>query len=207
MHRRTDHSGAAADWRVRLISGGLQTVWVRSNARWAVADAIPATWRDRSSPRLIHFRCDRSSAAAAELRVSACPLLIPATYPRKMTLDRDTTRRFGNASSRLAECCGFPPTPPPGSGTTAITASRRTVATRGSPRVLYTDTPVRPSLCGSVPHHVSVVDARISDAFGSTRNVPVSALDERVNQLIPMYPAVTVPPACPTRPGVKSCHL
>jgi len=31
MHRRTDHPGAAADWRVRLTSGGLDTVWVRSD--------------------------------------------------------------------------------------------------------------------------------------------------------------------------------
>ncbi|MEV6767103.1 FAD-binding protein [Nocardia sp. NPDC051030] len=28
MHRRTDHPGAAADWRVRLLSGGLSDVWV-----------------------------------------------------------------------------------------------------------------------------------------------------------------------------------
>ncbi|AFU05080.1 FAD-dependent oxidoreductase [Nocardia brasiliensis] len=29
MHRRTDHPGVEADWRVRLTSGGLDTVWVR----------------------------------------------------------------------------------------------------------------------------------------------------------------------------------
>jgi len=39
-----------------------------------------------------------------------------------MTFDRPTTRRFGNASAQLAEYCGFPPMPPPGSGTTAISA-------------------------------------------------------------------------------------
>ncbi|MFJ9367381.1 FAD-binding protein [Nocardia sp. NPDC101769] len=29
MHRRTDHPGAGSDWRVRLLSGGLGSVWVR----------------------------------------------------------------------------------------------------------------------------------------------------------------------------------
>ncbi|QIS15345.1 FAD-dependent oxidoreductase [Nocardia arthritidis] len=29
MHRRTDHPGVEADWRVRLTSGGLDAVWVR----------------------------------------------------------------------------------------------------------------------------------------------------------------------------------
>jgi succinate dehydrogenase/fumarate reductase flavoprotein subunit len=29
MHRRTDHPGAAGDWRKRLRAGGLDTVWVR----------------------------------------------------------------------------------------------------------------------------------------------------------------------------------
>ncbi|GAB0107290.1 FAD-binding protein [Nocardia sp. JMUB6875] len=29
MHRRTDHPGAGSDWRVRLLSGGLENVWVR----------------------------------------------------------------------------------------------------------------------------------------------------------------------------------
>ncbi|MFI9509275.1 FAD-binding protein [Nocardia sp. NPDC052566] len=33
MHRRTDHPGAADDWRVRLMSGGLDSVWVRQDAR------------------------------------------------------------------------------------------------------------------------------------------------------------------------------
>ncbi|WP_405161101.1 FAD-binding protein [Nocardia sp. NBC_01499] len=33
MHRRTDHPGAEADWRVRLMSGGLDNVWVRPDAR------------------------------------------------------------------------------------------------------------------------------------------------------------------------------
>ncbi|MFD0365562.1 hypothetical protein ACFQZZ_29350 [Nocardia sp. GCM10030253] len=33
MHRRTDHPDAAADWRVRLTSGGLDTVWVRADLR------------------------------------------------------------------------------------------------------------------------------------------------------------------------------
>ncbi|WP_227996488.1 FAD-dependent oxidoreductase [Nocardia australiensis] len=33
MHRRTDHPAAAADWRVRLMSGGLETVWVRPDVR------------------------------------------------------------------------------------------------------------------------------------------------------------------------------
>ncbi|WP_378733715.1 FAD-binding protein [Nocardia brasiliensis] len=33
MHRRTDHPGAADDWRVRLMSGGLDNVWVRPDAR------------------------------------------------------------------------------------------------------------------------------------------------------------------------------
>lgn len=32
MHRRTDHPGAADDWRVRLVSGGLDGVWVRALA-------------------------------------------------------------------------------------------------------------------------------------------------------------------------------
>ncbi|MBL1076138.1 FAD-binding protein [Nocardia sp. 2] len=29
MHRRTDHPGAGTNWRVRLISGGVDSVWVR----------------------------------------------------------------------------------------------------------------------------------------------------------------------------------
>ncbi|GAB2725381.1 FAD-binding protein [Nocardia thraciensis] len=29
MHRRTDHPGAASDWRVRLRAGGVESVWVR----------------------------------------------------------------------------------------------------------------------------------------------------------------------------------
>ncbi|KZM71434.1 FAD-dependent oxidoreductase [Nocardia terpenica] len=29
MHRRTDHPGAASDWRMRLFAGGLESVWVR----------------------------------------------------------------------------------------------------------------------------------------------------------------------------------
>ncbi|MRH91158.1 FAD-binding protein [Nocardia sp. SYP-A9097] len=29
MHRRTDHPGVASDWRVRLLTGGLDSVWVR----------------------------------------------------------------------------------------------------------------------------------------------------------------------------------
>ncbi|MFG1791626.1 FAD-binding protein [Nocardia sp. NPDC049149] len=33
MHRRTDHPGAEDDWQVRLMSGGLDTVWVRPDAR------------------------------------------------------------------------------------------------------------------------------------------------------------------------------
>ncbi|MGW0245177.1 FAD-binding protein [Nocardia goodfellowii] len=33
VHRRTDHPGAAEDWRVRLTSGGLDRVWVRAGAR------------------------------------------------------------------------------------------------------------------------------------------------------------------------------
>lgn len=33
MHRRTDHPGVEADWRVRLMSGGLDNVWVRPDAR------------------------------------------------------------------------------------------------------------------------------------------------------------------------------
>lgn len=33
MHRRTDHPGVAADWRVRVRSGGLDEVWVRTESR------------------------------------------------------------------------------------------------------------------------------------------------------------------------------
>ncbi|MCX4096020.1 FAD-dependent oxidoreductase [Nocardia sp. alder85J] len=29
MHRRTDHPAEAGDWRVRLVSGGVESVWVR----------------------------------------------------------------------------------------------------------------------------------------------------------------------------------
>ncbi|MFQ6392016.1 FAD-binding protein [Nocardia sp. KC 131] len=36
MHRRTDHPVAAADWRVRLTSGGLDMVWVRADAHASV---------------------------------------------------------------------------------------------------------------------------------------------------------------------------
>ncbi|MET9485682.1 FAD-binding protein [Nocardia sp. NPDC006630] len=40
MHRRTDHPGAGSDWRVRLISGGLDSVWVRPERT-----AVPRTMR------------------------------------------------------------------------------------------------------------------------------------------------------------------
>ncbi|MEU1207917.1 FAD-binding protein [Nocardia sp. NPDC005825] len=40
MHRRTDHPGAGSDWRVRLLSGGLESVWVRPQP--VVAEAAPA---------------------------------------------------------------------------------------------------------------------------------------------------------------------
>ncbi|MFQ6326015.1 FAD-dependent oxidoreductase [Nocardia sp. CWNU-33] len=47
MHRRTDHPDVAADWRVRLTSGGLDTVWVRADARRSASDestpTVPAT--------------------------------------------------------------------------------------------------------------------------------------------------------------------
>ncbi|MEU7769284.1 FAD-binding protein [Nocardia sp. NPDC049190] len=33
MHRRTDHPGAAESWRVRLMSGGIRSVWVRPEGR------------------------------------------------------------------------------------------------------------------------------------------------------------------------------
>ncbi|QIS05985.1 FAD-binding protein [Nocardia brasiliensis] len=39
MHRRTDHPGAEADWRVRLMSGGLDAVWVRPDAHGLAARA------------------------------------------------------------------------------------------------------------------------------------------------------------------------
>jgi succinate dehydrogenase/fumarate reductase flavoprotein subunit len=32
MHRRTDHPGASDTWRMRLISGGVRSVWVRPGA-------------------------------------------------------------------------------------------------------------------------------------------------------------------------------
>ncbi|WP_067688188.1 FAD-dependent oxidoreductase [Nocardia jejuensis] len=49
MHRRTDHPGVGNEWRVRLVSGGLSSVWVRSGhaapamAASAVAEIAPAT--------------------------------------------------------------------------------------------------------------------------------------------------------------------
>lgn len=45
MHRRTDHPGRGRDWRVRLVSGGLETVWVRPDRkeRAPVATAAAAT--------------------------------------------------------------------------------------------------------------------------------------------------------------------
>jgi succinate dehydrogenase/fumarate reductase flavoprotein subunit len=30
MHRRTDHPGAGIDWQIRLLAGGVESVWVRS---------------------------------------------------------------------------------------------------------------------------------------------------------------------------------
>lgn len=48
MHRRTDHPGAAHDWRVRLLSGGVGDVWVRperldaTGFDHAVPEATPA---------------------------------------------------------------------------------------------------------------------------------------------------------------------
>nr|WP_280394762.1 FAD-binding protein [Nocardia brasiliensis] len=47
MHRRTDHPGAEADWRVRLTSGGLDTVWVRPHAPEpsAAYESVPSTAR------------------------------------------------------------------------------------------------------------------------------------------------------------------
>ncbi|QLY32821.1 FAD-binding protein [Nocardia huaxiensis] len=38
MHRRTDHPGAGTNWRVRLLAGGLDRVWVRSEQ---VAATVP----------------------------------------------------------------------------------------------------------------------------------------------------------------------
>lgn len=42
MHRRTDHPGATEDWRVRLMSGGLEDVWVRPEGRSAEVDEATA---------------------------------------------------------------------------------------------------------------------------------------------------------------------
>jgi succinate dehydrogenase/fumarate reductase flavoprotein subunit len=42
MHRRTDHPDAGSDWRVRLTSGGLDTVWVRANVRRSAAPGLTA---------------------------------------------------------------------------------------------------------------------------------------------------------------------
>ncbi|MEV0245260.1 FAD-binding protein [Nocardia sp. NPDC050712] len=40
MHRRTDHPGAAEDWRVRLTSGGLDRIWVRTDTRRPAAPVV-----------------------------------------------------------------------------------------------------------------------------------------------------------------------
>ncbi|GAB4588588.1 FAD-binding protein [Nocardia sp. IFM 10818] len=58
MHRRTDHPGATNDWRVRLLSGGLETVWVRPER------ALPELTSTVTSPR------DTSPQDGADLRVS-----------------------------------------------------------------------------------------------------------------------------------------
>jgi succinate dehydrogenase/fumarate reductase flavoprotein subunit len=42
MHRRTDHPDAGSDWRVRLTSGGLDTVWVRADVRRSAAPDLTA---------------------------------------------------------------------------------------------------------------------------------------------------------------------
>lgn len=39
MHRRTDHPGVGNDWRVRLVSGGMKSVWVRPEAAVETASA------------------------------------------------------------------------------------------------------------------------------------------------------------------------
>ncbi|WP_330250101.1 FAD-binding protein [Nocardia sp. NBC_00565] len=45
MHRRTDHPGATDDWRVRLTSGGLDSVWVRSDTPPPAAELAEASPR------------------------------------------------------------------------------------------------------------------------------------------------------------------
>ncbi|MQY28609.1 FAD-dependent oxidoreductase [Nocardia aurantia] len=46
MHRRTDHPGAGSDWRLRLVSGGVESVWVRPEQ--PDPDA-PSPWADLTS--------------------------------------------------------------------------------------------------------------------------------------------------------------
>ncbi|WP_280233202.1 FAD-binding protein [Nocardia cyriacigeorgica] len=49
VHRRTDHPEADARWRVRLRSGGLDSVWVRKTARTPIEPQAPGPIRPASA--------------------------------------------------------------------------------------------------------------------------------------------------------------
>lgn len=66
MHRRTDHPGAGSDWRVRLLSGGLDSVWVRPEH-----SAPPRSMRGPVPPLVVPDESPLPDAALLESGVEA----------------------------------------------------------------------------------------------------------------------------------------
>ncbi|WP_405178074.1 FAD-binding protein [Nocardia sp. NBC_01377] len=80
MHRRTDHPGADADWRVRLMSGGLDEVWVRPETRpWNRVGADERPTGAESSDT----RDDYGHLTAADVRRIAGQESVLAVSPRE----------------------------------------------------------------------------------------------------------------------------
>ncbi|MEU0543779.1 FAD-binding protein [Nocardia sp. NPDC005978] len=69
MHRRTDHPGAGSDWRVRLLSGGLDTVWVRPERT-----AAPRSMRGPVPPLILPDDAPLPDAAGKHSRTRSAPL-------------------------------------------------------------------------------------------------------------------------------------
>ncbi|MGV9414689.1 FAD-binding protein [Nocardia sp. NPDC003693] len=70
MHRRTDHPGAAGDWRVRLLSGGLDSVWVRPER-----SAAPRSMRGPVPPLVLPDDAPLPDAAGKHSRTRSAALV------------------------------------------------------------------------------------------------------------------------------------
>ncbi len=174
-HRSSRRRG---DWRLRLTSGGLENVWVRSQTRQAFADVVPAPELTASDPhsmrQLTGYRCRTASFCLPTGNSRALPSKDDAgpgydtpvwqwvrPTGRMLRIPAYATAGFGNTGDhRLATHRRDPRIPP---------------------HVLHGHT--RPALALRIS---AAPRFGISDASDSTRNVPVSALDERVKYLIPI---------------------